>query len=78
MADSSINAFLRCMIDLENENETSCLAEYATYEAVLKRFDWQFLAIDRVARGEDGPDQRFPVRTAVLHDCQSSFMGNLR
>ena len=38
MADSSINAFLRCMIDLENENETGCLAEYATYEAVLKRF----------------------------------------
>merc|ERR1719230_2560413 len=38
MADSSINAFLRCIIDLENENETGCLAEYATYEAVLKRF----------------------------------------
>jgi len=38
MADSAVNAFMRCIIDLENENETGCLAEYATYEAVIKRF----------------------------------------
>ena len=38
MADASVNAFLKCIIDLENENETGCLAEYATYPAVLKRF----------------------------------------
>merc|ERR1711998_182758 len=38
MADSAVNAFLKCIIDLENENETGCLAEYATYEAVLNRF----------------------------------------
>lgn len=38
MADSSIHAFLKCIIDLENENDTGCLAVYATYEAVLRRF----------------------------------------
>ena len=38
MADAAVTAFLRCQIDLHNENVDGCLTCYATYDAVVKRF----------------------------------------
>ena len=38
MADAAITAFLKCQIDLFNENVDGCLTCYATYEAVIRRF----------------------------------------
>eukprot|EP00632_Arachnochrysis_sp_CCMP2950_P001313 CAMPEP_0185705634 /NCGR_PEP_ID=MMETSP1164-20130828/20270_1 /TAXON_ID=1104430 /ORGANISM="Chrysoreinhardia sp, Strain CCMP2950" /LENGTH=833 /DNA_ID=CAMNT_0028373023 /DNA_START=368 /DNA_END=2868 /DNA_ORIENTATION=+ len=38
MADAAITAFLKCQIDLENENADGCLTCYASYDAVLCRF----------------------------------------
>lgn len=42
MADAAICAFLKCQIDLEKENQDGCLAVYASYEAVLRRFGEDF------------------------------------
>ena len=38
MADSAVTAFLKTIIDLDNENETGCLTEYGQHPAVIKRF----------------------------------------
>mmetsp|Transcript_13677 Transcript_13677/g.43187 ORF Transcript_13677/g.43187 Transcript_13677/m.43187 type:complete len:900 (+) Transcript_13677:213-2912(+) len=38
MADAAITAFIKCQIELENENVDGCLACYAEYDAVLRRF----------------------------------------
>jgi len=38
MADAAITAFIKCQIDLDNENLDGCLTCYATYDAILRRF----------------------------------------
>lgn len=42
MADAAITAFIKCQIDLFNENVDGCLTCYATYEAIIKRFGPEF------------------------------------
>jgi len=38
MADAAVAAFLKCQVDLENENSNGCLACYGHYDAVMRRF----------------------------------------
>lgn len=42
MADAAITAFIKCQIELENENADGCLTCYASYDAVLRRFGPSF------------------------------------
>ncbi|DBA04380.1 TPA: hypothetical protein N0F65_002142 [Lagenidium giganteum] len=38
MADSALTAFIKCMIDLDNNNTDGCLTEYIKRDVVIKRF----------------------------------------
>mmetsp|Transcript_5433 Transcript_5433/g.17105 ORF Transcript_5433/g.17105 Transcript_5433/m.17105 type:complete len:901 (+) Transcript_5433:90-2792(+) len=42
MADAAVAAFLRCQVDLENENSNGCLSCYGQYDAVMRRFGHGF------------------------------------
>ncbi len=42
MADAAVAAFLKCQVDLENENSNGCLACYGKYDSVMRRFGHGF------------------------------------